>query len=150
MQEDHIFSEAGHEEVRRLLKLLLNVILEHVLHVVGPVVRVGPLAPTHWGCHVLPIVVYFLDFFQNFEGLLTVKVGEKLLDVRQLLNGHLVVELLVVRTVVLVVRRDGLVPLVFVVRRLVGFLLLLLEVVELELTTGAAGRQVGHRIQFDG
>ena len=133
MQEDHILSEAGDKKVRRLLKLLLNIVLQQVLHVVSPVIRVGPLAPPYWSGYVLPVVVYFLDFFKNFQCLLAVKVGEKLLNVGQLLNRDLVIELLVVGTVVLVVRRNGLLPLVFIVRGPIHSLLLLLEVVELEL-----------------
>lgn len=63
MQVNHVFREAADELIRGLFQLLLDVVLQEDLHVVGPVVRVGPLPAL--GRYNLPIVVNFFNLVHN-------------------------------------------------------------------------------------
>lgn len=131
MQVHHVFGEAGDELVGGLLEFLFDVVLEEELYIVRPVVGVGSLPATD-GHDLLPVIIDLLDLLHDLGRLPVAQVREKLLDVRKLLDWHLVVELLVVRTVILIILWYDLF-FAFFIRGAISHLFLLLVLIKLKL-----------------
>ena len=140
MQIHHVLRETGNKLIGWLLQLLFDVILQVYLYVVGPGIRVCSLSTADWR-NLLPIIVDLFDLLHNLERLFAAQVREKLLNMRQLLNRYLIIELLVIRTVVLIILRNDFFFTLFG-RVVIDLLLLLLVLVELKLAARATSGEV--------
>lgn len=100
MRIHHVLCKTRDMLIAGLVKLLLDIALHLLYHVVCPVIWVGTVSAPG----VRLVVVHHLLYLDH-HGFVVTKVREKLMDRRNLWNRHLVVELLVVRTMVLVIRK---------------------------------------------
>ena len=99
MHVDHVFCETGDVLVGGFLKFLLDIAWRDLG--ISEVFRVGPVSSS-WD--KLVVILYFVDLTQTWELWLRRKIWEKVVDMSNLRNGHLVIELLGVWIVVNVLR----------------------------------------------